>query len=467
MNFWDSDAWSFILLFAVLLTALLVGNIIKQTIPFMRKSLVPTSVLGGLFLLIVSVIYQLITDELLLNASIFGGNGMDVLEILTYHCLALGFIAMTFRPSSGKRTRQRNREIFNTGVTTVSTYLLQAIVGLTVSFIAALILPSFFPAAGILLPFGYGQGTGQALNYGTIYENDYGFEGGKSFGLSIAALGFLSASIGGVIHLNLLRRKGKVSVSRTDMTALMHSEEIQGSNEIPMDGSMDKLTIQVLFVVVAYVLTYLLMLGLSALVPSMQSTFYGFNFLFGVLMAVLIKQIVKLLKKTKIVKKDYINSFLMKRISGFFFDIMIVAGIGAIRLDIIQQYWSILLIMGLLGAFCTYFYNHFVAKTLFPTYCEEQFLAMYGMLTGTASTGMILLRELDPDYHTPVAENLVFQNFPAIVFGFPMMLLATLAPKSPYLVFGIVVAFFVVMNMILFRSYWVKKIFKKSNKKAE
>jgi ESS family glutamate:Na+ symporter len=100
---------------------------------------------------------------------------------------------------------------------------------------------------------------------------------------------------------------------------------------------------------------------------------------------------------------------------------------------------------------------------LFKDYAEEQFLAMYGMLTGTASTGIILLREIDPDFKTPVSDNLVYQNFPAIVFGFPMMLLATLAPKQPLLTFGILVAFFAVMNVILFRSF----IFKRKKKKEE
>ena len=88
-------------------------------------------------------------------------------------------------------------------------------------------------------------------------------------------------------------------------------------------------------------------------------------------------------------------------------------------------------------------------------------MAMYGMLTGTASTGIILLREIDEEFKTPVADNLVYQNFPAIVFGFPMMLLATLAPKKPILTFIILVAFFAVMNVILFR----KQIFRKKGKK--
>lgn len=82
---------------------------------------------------------------------------------------------------------------------------------------------------------------------------------------------------------------------------------------------------------------------------------------------------------------------------------------------------------------------------------------MYGMLTGTASTGTILLREIDSDFKTPAADNMVYQNFPAIVFGFPMMLLATLAPQKPVLTLLILIGFFLVMNLILFRSLIFRK----------
>ena len=158
--------------------------------------------------------------------------------------------------------------------------------------------------------------------------------------------------------------------------------------------------------------------------------------------------------------RDYTNNFLMTRASNFFFDLMVVAGIAAIRLGVLQNYWGIIIIMGLSGAFLTYWYNRLVAKVLFTDYREEQFLAMYGMLTGTASTGVILLREIDGDFKTPAADNMVYQNFPAIVFGFPMMFLATLAPVRPVLTLIIFIAFFAVMNIILFRS----KIFKKLSK---
>ena len=232
-----------------------------------------------------------------------------------------------------------------------------------------------------------------------------------------------------------------------------------------MNGSMDKMSVQLAWVVVAYFITYLIMYGLAKLAPGLSSVLYGFNFLIGVLVATLISAVVKKLHGKNLIHRQYINEFLMKRISGFFFDLMVVAGIAAIRLDVLESNWIIILILGVVGLFSTYFYNLFVARTLFKEYPEEQFLAMYGMLTGTASTGIILLRELDPEYKTPVADNLVYQNLPAIVFGFPMMLLATLAPDHPYATLVILFAFFLVMNVLLFRSRIFKKRKKASNKK--
>ena len=322
--------------------------------------------------------------------------------------------------------------------------------------VIAKIIDGFFPAAGVLLPFGYGQGTGQAMNYGNIYEVEYGFNGGKSFGLTVAALGFLSAAIGGVIHLNVMKKRGKlVKSTRTDGS--LHTEAIESENEIPMQESVDKMTIQLALIFVAYAAAYVIMRTLGNLLPGLRSVIYGFNFLLGVITATLTKLLLKFMREHGIINHKYTNNFLMTRLSNFFFDIMVVAGVAAIRLDILEDYWGIILIMGAIGALITYKYNRLVAKVMFPDYVEEQFLVMYGMLTGTASTGIILLREIDGDFKTPASDNMVYQTLPAIVFGFPMMFLATLAPKSPMLTLVIFIAFFGIMNLILFRS----KIFRK------
>jgi len=450
-NFWDFKVWSGFNLVAVLLISLLAASILKKIFPALKASLVPTSVLGGGLLIVVAGVYKLITGDIMFDTPFFGGNGTAVLEIITYHALALGFIASTLKPSGSRMTKQRTIEIFNTGVTTVSTYLLQGIFGMVISIVAALFVKDFFAAAGLLLPFGYGQGTGQALNYGGIYEYDFGFAGGKSFGLTIAALGFLSASFGGVVHLILLKRRGKV-VPPSELGDDLYGQQIQSPDESPMQESIDKLTVQIALIALSYLVTYLLMMLLGSLLPGMKSVIYGFNFLLGVLSATLVKAVLNFLRRKKLIRRDHTNSFLLTRASNFCFDIMVVAGIAAIRLGVLENYWGIILIMGVAGLVVTYLYNRFVAVTLFPEYPEEQFLMMFGMLTGTASTGTILLREIDGDFKTPASDNMVYQNFPAIVFGFPIMLLATVAPVRPVLTTVILVVFFLVMNVILFRS---------------
>lgn len=460
-NFWDSDVWGFILLFAVLLGSLLVGNILKKSIPFLQRSLIPTSVVGGAILLVVSWIYKAIMGVVMFDTAAFGGNGTANLEIITYHTLALGFIASAFKGGNGRMTKKRTAEIFNTGVTTVATYLLQGSAGLIITMIGAIAVKGFFSGSGILLAFGFGQGTGQALNYGGIYEADYGFIGGRSFGLTVAAIGFLVASVGGVIHLNIMKRRGKLVLSkRTDGST---TEKVETIGEIPMQESVDKLTVQIALIVVAYAMTYLLMFGLGKLLPGMKAVVYGFNFLLGVLMATIIKTVMNFLRTKHLIRKKYVNNFLMTRTSNFFFDLMIVAGVAAIRLDSLKNYWGILIILCISGTAVTYIYNRIIAKALFPEYVEEQFMAMYGMLTGTASTGIILLREIDKDFKTPVADNLVYQNFPAIVFGLPLMFLAILAATKTLLTLIILVAFFAVLNIILFRD----RIFKKSSKEKD
>ncbi|MBR4891299.1 MAG: hypothetical protein IKU15_08445 [Clostridia bacterium] len=455
-NFWDYSVWETFSILAILLGSLLVGNIIKKVVPFLKKSLIPTSVIGGVILIIISVIYKEITGTVMFDTYFFGGNGTEKLEIVTYHALALGFIASTLKNTENKMTKKRASEIFNTGVTTVSVYLLQGVVGLTITFIAARVVKGFFPVAGVLLPFGYGQGTGQALNYGSIYELQYGFVGGKSFGLTVAALGFLSASIGGVIHLNVMKYFGKLKLADKSVFSVSTNEDTPEQNT--SSESLDRLTMQISLIILSYFVTYGLMFLLGNLLPGMKSVIYGFNFLLGVIVAILVKSMLKFLTKKSVLKRRLTDDFLLTRISNLCFDVMIVSGIAAIRLDSLENYWGIIIILGVVGAVMTYAYNRFVAKKLFPEYSEEQFLMMYGMLTGTASTGTILLREVDSDFKTPASDNMIYQNLPAIAFGFPMMILATIAPEKPTLAMIIFVAYFIVMNIILFREQIFKKL---------
>ncbi len=458
MSFAELPIWTFIMIFAVLLLSMLAAGILKHFIPALQKTLIPVSVLGGILLLVISTIVYFTAGDYLFNLPVFGSpsadgsadaamSGMEVLEVITYHCLGIGFIASGMRNS-------------NSGVTTVNGYLIQALAGLLVTIIAVWVLkpPGLISAAGILLAFGFGQGTGQALNYGKIYENEYGFVGGSNFGLTVAALGFLVACFGGVIYINVMRKKGYIKIDTSERRSTL--ADYEDDNELPAVSSMDKMTVQFALVLVVYAVSFGIMYGLSALIPSLADTLFGFNFLIGVILTVPAKAILNKLYDKKVIKKRIVNNYMMDRISGFAFDLMIVAGVAAIQLPLLATYWGVLLILAVLGTVLTFGYVNIVSKKLFPSYRHEQFLAFFGMLTGTASTGMILLREIDGSYRTPASENLVYQSLPAILFGFPLMFLAPYAATSDLaaLITCIIAgAAFVILNIVLFRRTIFKK----------
>ncbi|MDO4530253.1 MAG: hypothetical protein Q4B55_07580, partial [Lachnospiraceae bacterium] len=285
--------------------------------------------------------------------------------------------------------------------------------------------------------------------------------------LAIAALGFLTASIVGVVYLNYLRRKGRLEIKSASKTEALTVFDVQNPDEPAMNESIDKLSTQCAFVAIAYMMAYGMMYLLGNVIlgegSNLTGTIYGFNFIFGVLSAVIVKAVLNLFRKRQVIKHQYTNTFLLNRISGFAFDIMIVSGICAIRVHLLAEFWWVLLILAVAGAVLTFVYMKFVTRKLFPAYQHEQFLAFFGMLTGTASTGMILLREADPDLKSPVSENLVYQNFPAIILGFPLLLIAgritskASSITTALVMLAIIVAIFVILNLVLFRSFIFRK----------
>ena len=466
MNLWDSSVWSFIITMTLLFAAMILANTLRNTVPFLRRLMIPSSVLGGFILLIVNTFFKHV-----LNISLYE-NG--ILEILTYHGLGLGFSAMALRTIEKKSDDRSKTGAFDSGVTVVSTYLLQAIIGIVVTVILFFAINSFF-ASGILLPMGYGQGPGQAYTWGHTYEASYGFTNGTSFGLAVSSMGFVCASIGGVVYLRSMRRKGRFSGEMgKDATDDMTLDQYAGKNEIPLSESMDKFTVQVALVFLAYILAFLFMKGVNAIVETgvlgglgktIQSMIWGFQFLFGTIFAILVRTVITKLRKKDIMKRDYINNFMMNRISGFMFDIMVIASIAAIDLHafLTPSFIIPLTIICILGAVGSYFYLRVICRHAFPKYEDAAFLSLYGMLTGTASTGAILLREVDPKFETQASDNLVYHQPWAILFGFPMFLLLGVAPQSIgkcLLTLGLCFVLFVAMNLIIFR----KDIFKKKSK---
>ncbi|MDD3999472.1 MAG: hypothetical protein PHX62_01080, partial [Bacilli bacterium] len=271
----------------------------------------------------------------------------------------------------------------------------------------------------------------------------------------------------GVGHIVVMRKRGVIK--DVEEQQFVSTEIIASPNEVPVTEAVDRLSIQIALIILVYFLTFLFMYGIQKLPigafgdNNVKPMIWGFNFLIGSLFAVLLKVIFKSLKKHNLMTRDYPNNYLLNRISGFMFDVMIVAGTAAIEIEVLSGLLIPLILICLIGAIITYFYVRKLSRLLFPDYSEEAFLSLFGMLTGTTSTGMILLREVDPKFETPAANNLIFQSFYAIALGFPLFLLLGYAPLGrleTIISLAIVVVMFIAFNILLLR----KQLFKKKDK---
>ncbi len=458
MDYSSSEFWMVIIQFGILAVAILIATLLRRKLPFLSKSLLPTSVLAGFLLLILRSVGVLDID-------------VKFLETLTYHGIAIGFIALSLRIPRKKTEAERGDMVgAKSGALIVSCYCLQGVIGLIITLLLAYtFMPGMFKAAGILLPMGYGQGPGQANNIGLSYEN-LGFAGGRSFGLAIAAAGYLCACIVGVIYINIIQRKKNKEKSKGVVARYMSVtvDDFQDNNEIPVSESIDRFSIQFVLVIVVYLLTYLVSRGVDSLLtsvaPGVANTvtplLWGFNFIIGSALAMLTRSILGLFKKSNIMTRQYQNNYLLSRISGTAFDVMIVAGIASIDIGDLEGLWVPFILLSIAGGVFTLLYLRWICKKLYPNYYYEGMTSMYGMMTGTISSGVLLLRELDPMLETPAANNLVIGSSFAIIFGIPMLLLVGAAPKSPlmtFIVLGLCAVYFCLLVLFILKVKRRKK----------
>ncbi len=422
--------WSPFIWGGIIAALLLFAHFLTRKVAFVRKSLIPVAALAGFILLALRTFNILRTSA-------------DMLEMLTYHGISLGFIALSLRT---RKAETGGMFAFKSGAVIVSTYLLQGIIGLIISVtLVYTFMPDLFPASGILLPMAYGQGPGQASNVGATYENlKPAFVGGRSFGLSLAAAGYLTACLVGIwFTRGVLKKRGLKHSEPQHLSGSVMTETFQEPNEVPLSESVDRLSIQIALILVTYLATYLVTLGvtagLSAVLPGLARTLnpllWGFNFITGSLIAMLTRGILTLLRTTGIMTRQYQNNYLLNRISGLAFDVMIVAGIASIDIADMKDLWVPFLLMAVAGGIGTYYYLKYIVPRVTPGYADESFIAMYGMLCGTISSGILPLRQIDPEFRTPAADQLVAGSGAAILFGAPMLILIGLAPVSRLMLF--------------------------------
>ncbi|MBN2554224.1 MAG: sodium:glutamate symporter [Spirochaetales bacterium] len=419
MNF----SWSIFLDLGLICAALLIATLIRSNVRFFQKFLIPNALIAGFILL---PFYNYAAPRL--------GMSTQGLENIVFHLLNLSFVAMSLR---GMGMKGAGKRIFSSAVTIIIQYTLQVIVGfgLTLALIYTF-LPRLFPSFGLLMPLGFGLGPGQAFAIGKGWEA-LGFEGGGNLGLMFAAVGYLWACFLGIALITIGRRRGWMDSELSGLieqrrlrTGILPSKESRpvGSLLTTETEAIDTLSLNLALVLGVYLLAYLCLQLLTFLLSlagamgaQLAANLWGIAFIFAAVIAMFVKRIFRAFKIDHAVDNGTLT-----RLAGGCIDIMVTAAIAAIAIVLLTRFWIPILVIAVVGGLVSTITIFWTVSRLFTDHLFTRAIMFYGNLTGTLSTGLALLRVVDPDFKTPVATDYMYGTGITFVLAIPLILMLNL-----------------------------------------
>ncbi|MFA6366463.1 MAG: sodium:glutamate symporter [Candidatus Hydrogenedentales bacterium] len=419
-------SWKVIIDAGLISSALIVATFIRSKVRFFQKYLIPNALTAGFILL---PLYNFVLPAV--------GYKMNGLGDLVYHLLNISFISMSLRSSPPKVKGHSGGGVLGMSTGILMGYASQALLGLGLTL---LFLPKIHPAFGLHLPLGFALGPGQAYAIGKGWEA-MGFEGGASVGLTFAAFGYLWACFGGVVLINMGIKRGWISA---EMLAFMRDKELltgimTKDKEKPVGGrlttdtsAIDSLSFHIAAVCVVYFLSFLLLKTLSFFLAfagktgaELAANFWGINFIFSALAAIVVRRVIDALKLGYILDDDTLT-----RVSGFSVDFMVSGALAAISLIFVGQYWFPIIVMTTICGLMITISVPWMSSRMFNDYRFERMLMLYGVSTGTLSTGLALLRVMDPEFKTKVSSDYMLSAGLTFIFAIPFILCINLPAKA-------------------------------------
>lgn len=405
MQYWGSGIVHDLLILALLLGA---AMLLVRSVPRLRRLTVPHAILAGLL-------------GLALGPSGAGllPTDIEAMELIVYHAFAIMFIAVGLQAAPRARKPGAAMSI---AVGNAFIGALQAILGL--GFVALwLAVEPLHPGFGLMPTLGFQQGPGQALSIGGVWEQA-GMTDGTQLGLIFATLGFLYCIGLGVPMVAIARRRGLIGPD----------DELEPARSVPtIAPSADEptrsepLSLQLVFVGCVYLAVFGVIMGIVALLPEgskLAKTLWGLHFIVGSLLAIALRFFARRTGHDGPFRDD-----MLARISVIAVDITTAGAIAAVRLEVLGTWLVPILVITALTGGLTLVCCLWLARRAFPEAPFAHALVLFGMGTGTVSTGLALLRMLDPELRGAAARNAVIGATASIPFNAPILLGAlTLAP---------------------------------------
>lgn len=345
------------------------GVALKRLAP---PSIVPAAIVGGLVALAMRQIEVLPGD-------------VEPWQDLAYHLFGISFLSIGLTPNDQAPGTSRRGTLWM-GLTQGVTFSAQAIAGGLVVLAMNASGRDLFETFGFFTALGLNEGPGQALSIGTIWESE-GFTNAVAVGVTIASLGFVAAY---GIGLLLVRRVGGKAPNTTKWFPA-------GALRTP------KATLTA----VLYALIFLTVRWLSGLIgEGIQTTALGFLFFLCLLIGMAVRQVLP---------PRWFDASAQRPITALAVEGLTVATLGSLTWEAISTVVGPILLVVLAALIATSLVLWW-AIGFIDEYRRERLLGLYGTVTGTVASGLILLNTLDHEFETPVAVELGAMNAIAAPF---------------------------------------------------
>jgi ESS family glutamate:Na+ symporter len=437
---------------------LLVGKLLRARIQLFQRLFLPASIIGGFIGLALGPYgvgklgLQVVPEATLGTWSALPG----ILINVVFACLFLGFAI----PSPRTIWREGGPQLCYGWTVGMGQYLVG--VGISVVLLGPLFgVPAYF---GALLEIGFSGGHGTAAGMAETFA-DLGFPAGSELGLMSATVGVISAVVFGMAMINMAARRGYTKVIKApeeldaDMIRGLIPEQKRkpGTHVTISPDALEPFAFHGAFVGVAVLIGWFLLTSIKSVSAQMEPDLFRSFPLFPLAMiGGIVVQVVS--DKTGVAR--YFDRDTFNRILGLALDVLVVAAIAAIKLDVFLAFFWPFLILMVVGLSWIVFATWFIAPRMLPGAWFERSITEYGMQTGVTALGLLLLRVADPQFETEAAESFGFKQIiyePLLGGGFVTasapILIVTFGVGPSYLVAALSV---LVALAVAYFSGWIK-----------
>lgn len=423
----------------ILSVFLLLGHILREIITPLQKLFIPASVIGGVLALVagpqvlglipVPESFSQIPGELItivMTALVFGIS-MDIGRAKAYG----GYSLLTMIILGA-----------------------QIAVGTAVGVALTAIWPLLPQGWGLMGPYAFFSGHGMAAAAGSVFE-DQGVPENFGIGMILATIGLITAIVAGMVIVNWGVRRNLTAAQKNMQVqaqgGLIPAENRKSMGEVRVPStSINGLAFQFCLLMLCFGIG-MAVIELIGLVIPLISTMP--DFVKGMIGAAILWPLL-----VKFKKRDYVDNNAISQISGFSLELIIFTAIATINLDLAGTFLAPILILSIILGVLTAAICLFLMRRLAPLEWFEKTLMAFGQGTGNFSTGLALVRTVDPELKSSAVDSAgVAAAITTPIVGLAPALLPLLVLGSEGLTVAVGLALALISLGIGRAFFWTKK----------